>query len=65
MNADLIWQNQVENDDSVKEFTKSFENKKDDVIKVVPSGFNAEINSSNVKIKRKDYIYLKITLNNF
>ena len=56
LNADLSWTNEIKDEESIKEYTKSFESEKEQVIATVPPGYNAEINSSNIDIKSKNYI---------
>jgi hypothetical protein len=52
----LSWTNEIKDEESIKEYTKSFESEKEQVIATVPPGYNAEINSSNIDIKSKNYI---------
>ena len=53
LNAELIWRTDIKDKESLKEYTKSFEEQKDDILNLVPDGFEAEINSSNVEIDCK------------
>ena len=58
LNAELIWENEVKDKEIITQYTKSFEDQKDDIFRLVPEGFIAEINSSNIEIDCKNNIFL-------
>ena len=54
LDGTLIWNNEVKNEDNIKDYLNKYDSRKDEITSTAPSGYSAQINLNNIIINGKN-----------